>query len=73
MLCPCGNELSNVFICDISLLLLSLLTRLHEIIEDRERSIIHFHNLVNHRTTPIRPSQCAIGEMNARRDGGHGA
>ena len=33
--CPCGNELSNVFICDISLLL-SLLTRLHKIIEDRD-------------------------------------
>ena len=45
----CDFSLSNFVNTRYLLLLLLLLTRLHEIIQDREGSIIDLHHLVDHR------------------------
>ena len=50
----------------ISLLL--LLTRLHEIVQDREGSVIDLHHLVDHRAALVRPCQRAIRQVNAGSD-----
>mgnify|MGYP000019658524 CR=1 FL=1 len=64
----CDFSLSNFVNTRYLLLLLLLLTRLHEIIQDREGSIIDLHNLVDHRAALVRPCKRAIRQVNAGSD-----
>ncbi len=64
----CDFSLSNFVNTRYLLLLLLLLTRLHEIIQGREGSIIDLHNLVDHRAALVRPCQRAIRQVNAGSD-----